>query len=93
MNFHSPFARCLMQRTPDILIRLSTFVGYFCIEKFIFSWPVQAKSDRLLVNSYVFAGDRWRAYESLQRMANSRDGNVSAAAASALQSRLVTAVR
>ena len=37
-----------MQRTPDILIRLSTFVGYFCIEKFILSWPVQAKSRRLL---------------------------------------------
>ncbi len=46
-----------------------------------------------LVNSYVFAADRRRAYESLQRMANSRDGNVSAAAAQALQSRLVTAVR
>ena len=46
-----------------------------------------------LVNSYVFAGDRRRAYESLQRMANSRDGNVSAAATQALQSRLVTAVR
>ena len=34
-----------------------------------------------LVNSYVFAVDRRRSYEGLQRMANSRDGNVSAAAA------------
>ena len=48
MNFHSPCARCLMQRTPDILVHLSTFVGYFCVVRFILSWPVQAKSDRLL---------------------------------------------
>ncbi len=37
-----------MRRTPDILVRLSIFLGYFRIEKFILSWPVQAKSDRLL---------------------------------------------
>ena len=46
-----------------------------------------------LVNSYVFAADRQRAYESLQRLAANRDGNVSAAAARALQSRLVTSAR
>ncbi|MEQ1773273.1 MAG: tetratricopeptide repeat protein [Burkholderiales bacterium] len=46
-----------------------------------------------LVNSFVFAADRRRAYESLQRLEKNRDGNVSAAASRALQSRLVAGVR
>jgi Flp pilus assembly protein TadD len=46
-----------------------------------------------LVNSYIFAADRQRSYDSLSRMTKSRDANVGAAASRALQSRLVTAAR
>lgn len=43
-----------------------------------------------LINSYVFAADRKRSYDALQRLANNRDGNVSVAATQALRSRLVS---
>lgn len=46
-----------------------------------------------LINSYVFAADRRRSYEHLQHLANSRDGNMSAAARRALQSRMVADAR
>lgn len=46
-----------------------------------------------LINSYVFATDRRRSYESLQRLANNPDRNLSAAATRALQSRVVADTR
>jgi len=43
-----------------------------------------------LINSYVFAADRKRSYDALQRMAGNRDGNVSTAAHQALKARIVS---
>jgi tetratricopeptide (TPR) repeat protein len=43
-----------------------------------------------LINSHIFAPDRKRSYDALQRLASNRDGNVSVAANQALGTRVVS---